>query len=102
MFAPVAIFRGTVMRLGSVLAISAALGATLPLGSFILWFALNFGDRWAAMHRYVAENWPGYNNNWSKELLIDFVLGAILNVPIYMVIGFGLWAVFGRTRPITR
>jgi hypothetical protein len=85
------------MRLQRVLLISAILGATLPLASFILWFALNFGDLWAAVHRHWAALWPSHPV-FGSELLIDLILGAVLNVPLYMVVGTGLWLIFGRKR----
>jgi hypothetical protein len=66
------------MRLQRVLLISAILGATLPITSFILWFALNFGDLWAAMNRHLYALWPS-QPNFGGELLIDLFLGAVLN-----------------------
>ena len=83
------------MRLQRVLLISAILGATLPITSFILWFALNFGDLWAAMHRQLSALWPSHPNV-AGELLIDLFLGAVLNVPLYMAIGTVLWLIFGK------
>jgi hypothetical protein len=85
------------MRLQRVLLISAILGATLPLTSFVLWFAFNFGDLWAAVHRQWAAFWPSHPALGS-ELLIDLILGAVLNVPLYMVVGTGLWLIFERKR----
>jgi hypothetical protein len=78
------------------LVISAILGSTLPIASVYLWFHLGFGDLWAAvtLYRNQVLNLTGFE----YELLVGTLLGAILNVPIYMALGAVLWAISGGRR----
>jgi hypothetical protein len=83
-----------------VLVISAIIGSLVPFLSVYLWFALHFGDLWGHMHGYLYQNWQSHS--WPVDVLADMLLGAILNVPIYMAIGTILWAIYGRGRGQTK
>jgi hypothetical protein len=76
------------MRLQHFLAISAVIGAIVPPISVMLWGVLDFGDLWAAGHRYLAESW---NISGRGAFIVDLTLGALLNVPLYMALGVALW-----------
>jgi len=87
------------VQLRRVLVISAIIGSIVPFLSVYLWFALHFGDLWGHMGGYIFRHWP--SDTWI-ELPGDILLGAILNVPIYMAIGTILWAIYGRGRGQTK
>jgi hypothetical protein len=84
------------MQLRRVLVISAIIGAIVPYASVFLWFAFRFGDLWGHAHGYLFQHWPSHS--WSVDVLVDMLLGAGLNVPLYVAIGAMLWVIFGKKR----
>ena len=74
------------MRLRRALALSAALGAVVPLISYYLWFMLHIYENVTLPLRRLIDG-----DSLIYSIMNDFMSLAVLCAPIYMLVGAGLW-----------